>query len=98
MQESSCDPMLERKNLRTWRSTAGVFCAPAESYAIMMIAIDDKELEKLKQQASQLQEENASLRKQIDLLMEQIRLARHQRFAPSSERSSPLQKALGRDV
>jgi len=60
----------------------------------MMIAIDDKELEKLKQQASQLQEENASLRKQIELLMEQIRLARHQRFAPSSERSSPLQKRL----
>ena len=67
----------------------------------MTVTIDKEEYDGLKTQVEhvlqhneRLAHENEQLRKQLHLLLEQVQLARHQRFAASSERSSATQTQL----
>jgi len=53
-----------------------------------------EQVESLQQENQLLKEEIADLRLQVKLLLEQLRLSRHQRFGPTSERSDTEQLRL----
>lgn len=53
-----------------------------------------EQVEVLQQRCVSLEEENASLKQQVDLLLEERRLARQKQFGSSSERSDELQLHL----
>lgn len=52
------------------------------------------QLESLQQRYEALERENAELKKQVKLLLEQLRLARHRQFGKSSERTTDDQVRL----
>ncbi len=53
-----------------------------------------EQLESLRQRCTSLEQQNADLKLQVKLLLEQLRLSRHKRFGASSERSDTNQMRL----
>ena len=60
----------------------------------MTVTVDKEEYDGLRAQIEHQAKEIEQLHSQLHLLREQVLLARHQRFAPSSERSSTAQTKL----
>ncbi|GMA52258.1 hypothetical protein GCM10025857_36150 [Alicyclobacillus contaminans] len=51
------------------------------------VTVTIDQIESLQQRCATLEQENSELKKQVKLLLEELRLARHRHFGTSSERT-----------